>query len=133
MKVLIVEDDAISRSFLYELLNPYGECHAVSNGFEALKLFEEAFINEVPFDLICLDLMMIGMDGNEVLKKVRVFEEEHKNEKYIPCKIIITTAIEDPAKVIDTFENKADAYIVKPIELENLQVHLKHLKLVNHI
>lgn len=63
MKILIVEDDYASRRFLNKLLSDYGECDITVNGKEAVDAFMLSCLDEAPYQLICLDIMMPELDG----------------------------------------------------------------------
>ena len=76
MRVLVVEDDFISRRLLCRYLEPHGECDVAVNGNEALSAFKQALSSGQYYDLICLDIMMPGMDGQETLKRMRILERE---------------------------------------------------------
>ena len=65
MKTLIVEDDFTSRLLLQEILKRFGEIHIAVNGKEAVAAVRSAMDAGVPYDLICLDMMMPEMDGRE--------------------------------------------------------------------
>ncbi len=58
MKILIAEDDLVSRSFLSRFLEKYGDCDLVVDGLEALDAFLMALKEKDPYRLICLDIMM---------------------------------------------------------------------------
>jgi two-component system chemotaxis response regulator CheY len=77
MKTLIVEDDFTSRLLIQKILTPFGECHLATNGEEAVQAFMNSKTqNTPPYDLICLDIMMPGMDGQTALGKIREIEKE---------------------------------------------------------
>ena len=76
MRSLVVEDDFTSRFLLQTILSTYGECHGAVNGREALEAYKASKEKGEPFDLICLDIMMPEMDGQEVLKEIRDIEKE---------------------------------------------------------
>lgn len=98
MKVLIVEDDFVSRRLMQGILSPYGICHVAVNGREAVEAFKIA-INELdPYQLICLDIMMPEMDGHEALREIRRFEEEEGITSRV--KVIMTTALNDPQTIM---------------------------------
>ena len=58
MRILIAEDDRISRTFMKEFMKEYGKCDVAVDGMEALDLFMDAVKKEDPYRLICLDIMM---------------------------------------------------------------------------
>ena len=74
MKTLVVEDDLVSRQLLQTILSRYGECNVAVNGKEALSAFSLAWKALQPYDLICLDVMMPEMDGQETLRQIRKIE-----------------------------------------------------------
>jgi two-component system chemotaxis response regulator CheY len=75
MKILVVDDDPVSRKMLQKIMSSFGECEEVENGKAAIKSFEQAWANFTPsFDLITLDIRMPEMDGTEVLNRIRELE-----------------------------------------------------------
>ena len=116
MHILVVEDDFISRRLLCRYLEPFGECDVAINGTEAVDAVHAALHAGDTYDLICLDIMMPGMGGQEALAKIRVLELEHDMPVGQGAKVIMTTALEDHANIRQAFSSSADGYIVKPIE-----------------
>ena len=92
MKILIVEDDFISRKLMQKFLDPYGETDVAVNGEEALDAFQMAWKEDSPYDLICLDIMMPQKDGQEVLRTIRAIETGKGLEGEKSAKILMTTA-----------------------------------------
>jgi two-component system chemotaxis response regulator CheY len=129
MKTLIVEDDFTSRLFLQTLLSRYGECHIAVDGVEAVEAFRMAAGNGSPYDLICMDIMMPNMDGQEALGKVRAFEEAHGIAPPHGVKIVMTTAVKEIKEVFRSFEALCDDYLVKPIDTAELLGKLRSLGL----
>jgi two-component system chemotaxis response regulator CheY len=74
IRVLIVEDDFVSRRILKEILSPYGACDVAINGEEAVKAFNLGWIEKKPYDLIFMDIMMPEVDGHEAMKRIRDME-----------------------------------------------------------
>ena len=74
MKILIAEDEFVSRTKLEKILSSYGECHVTVDGSEALLAFKAALETNEPYDLICLDILMPKMDGHEALQEIRKME-----------------------------------------------------------
>ena len=99
-----VDDDSTIREIeVYTLEQTGFEARGFSDGISVL----EALKTELP-DLIVLDIMMPGMDGLEVLRKLRA-EEEYKN---IP--VIMATAKGTEMDKIGGLNSGADDYLVKP-------------------
>ena len=131
MKCLIVEDDFISRRILKELLSTYCECDIAVNGEEAVTSFRLAHESKKPYELICMDIMMPGVDGNEALKHIRQLEKEMGVPPEIEVKVIMTTAMDDPKTVIDSYyRGGATSYLVKPISKQKLLRELRSFGLI---
>jgi two-component system chemotaxis response regulator CheY len=132
MRILVVEDDFISRRLLCRYLEPYGECDVAVNGNEAVGAFKLLLLAGQHYDLICLDIMMPGMDGQETLKRIRTLEKEHAVAPDDVVKIIMTTALEDHDSVMAAFSNACDGYVVKPIEKRKFIETLQEIGLQLH-
>jgi two-component system chemotaxis response regulator CheY len=131
MKCLIVEDDFISRRILKELLSSYCECDIAVNGEEAVTSFLMAHESKRPYELICMDIMMPDVDGNEALKRIRRIEKDMGVLPGFEVKVIMTTAMDDPKTVINSFyKGGATSYLVKPISKQKLISELRALGLV---
>lgn len=120
MKSLIVDDDFFSRRILQTILSTYGECHVAVDGKEALFAFEQAIAEEAPYNLICLDIMMPEMDGQEVLKNIRKIEEKKNMFGNDSVKIIMTTALDDNENIKKAFREQCESYLIKPISKSKL-------------
>ncbi len=131
MKTLIVEDDFSSRLLLQGILQPYGECHIAVNGREAVSAFELALGGESPYDLVCLDIMMPEMDGQETLRRIRKLEEDKGILMTDGVRVIMTTALDDKKNIMTAFRDQCDAYLVKPIDTRKLIEHLKSMQLID--
>ncbi len=131
MKTLIVEDDFTSRLFMQTFLSRYGECHIAVNGKEAVEAFRIAIDHGLPYDLICMDIMMPEMDGQEAVKQVRALEETRGVLSNHGVKIVMTTAVTDLKEVMQSFRELCDGYLFKPIDTAKLMSELKSFQLVN--
>ena len=120
MKTLIVEDDFTSRLYLKELLKGYGPCHIVTNGKEAVEAVQIALDADEPYDLICLDIMMPVMDGQEALRLIRQLEEAKQIISTNGAKILMTSGLDDPHNVIAAYHSLCDGYLTKPIHRAKL-------------
>lgn len=130
MKILVVEDDFISRRLMQKFLVSYGDCDIAVNGREALMAFDMAWQEGKPYDLITLDIMMPEMDGQRALAEIRSAEEKKGISGPDGVKVIMTTALSDPENVMTAFKSQCEAYLIKPIARENLITILNALDLV---
>lgn len=131
MKIMIADDDFVCRMLLQKLLSPLGECVTVINGLEAINAFRVALSEKAPFDLLCLDIMMPEMDGQDALKAIRRIEHEYGVPYDKETKILMTTALGDPRNVIEAYnKGGATTYIVKPITKQGLMDKLKEMQLL---
>ncbi len=120
MKILIAEDDLVSRKFLSKVLSKYGECDMVVDGLEAIDAYMMSMREEEAYDLICLDIMMPKVDGVKVLKTIRDLELQKGISPEDRVKIIMTTALGETQVVQTSFEYGCDAYASKPIDIAKL-------------
>lgn len=132
MKTLIVEDDFLTRSLLSTMLSEHGICHVAVNGKEALGCLRSAFDENEPYDLVCLDILMPVMDGQETLLKLRLMEKQYSLQPGYVTRVIMITAIDDDKNVKKAFQQgQCEAYLTKPLERKKLMNHLKDLGLVS--
>jgi len=120
VKTLVVEDDFSSRLLLQEFLKPFGAVHIAVNGKEAVAAVRAAATAHDPYNLICLDITMPEMDGQEALKQIRGFEESCGIQSSQGSKIFMITAVDDIKNVFEGFRGLCDAYIVKPLDRAKL-------------
>lgn len=113
-RVLVIEDDkGIADAIVYALKREGLSAEAVYNGEEALKRFD--LFNP---EAIILDVMLPGIDGYEVLKRLQ-------DKK--PVGIIMLTAKEDIVNKVLGLELGADDYITKPFDMRELLARLRSL------
>ncbi|MBA2443635.1 MAG: Flp pilus assembly complex ATPase component TadA [Rubrobacter sp.] len=116
MKVLIAEDDAISRKITRRTVEKIGhECLAASDGKEALEIFE----NDPSIQVIVSDWMMPVMDGPELCRKVR----EVTREGY--TFFVFLTALDSKEHLLQGMQAGADEYLTKPLDGEQLRSRLE--------
>jgi len=115
MKILIVDDDKVCQKIMDVTLRQYGECSIANDGIQAIKAVEQSYTQSSPFDIICLDVMMPGMDGHQVLSKIRDIEEQHGILLGHGSKIIMATALSGKDSIMESFRSSCDGYIVKPV------------------
>jgi two-component system chemotaxis response regulator CheY len=114
MRILIVDDDFISRKLLTRELRKLGPCDHASNGEAGLRAYKTALEKGAPYELILLDIVMPGMDGGELLRKIRADEISRVAAGERRCIIAMATTQADKDTVVQAFRDAADGYIIKP-------------------
>ena len=113
--VLIVEDDEFNRDLLQRRIKQSGfNTACASNGKEALEVLE----NE-KFDLLLLDLMMPGIDGIEVLKRLKA------DAKHARIPVIMVSALDDSESIATCMRYGATDYITKPFNAVLLRARIE--------
>lgn len=107
-KILIVDDEAIQRDIVRDILEDQGyDVAAVSNGVEALT-----YIRTSPVDVVLSDLRMPGMDGVELLQQIKTFDSE--------IVVVVITAYGSLESAVDAVKKGAYDYLAKPLGKEQL-------------
>ena len=116
MKILVAEDDALSRVMLERTLQRAGyEVTSVSNGVHAL----EELATQNPPRLALLDWIMPPKDGVEVCREVR----DRKDRAY--TYLILLSSRESKQEIVQGLESGADDYLTKPYDAEELKARLR--------
>ena len=122
-KILVADDDNISRRLLQKTLERWGyEVVVVKNGKEAWEKFQSDH-----FSLIITDWMMPVMDGLELVRRIREFPRED----YVY--IIMLTAKSMKEDVVIGMEAGADDFLVKPFNQDELRVRLRAGERIVHL
>lgn len=108
-KILIVDDAAFMRMMLKDILTKSGfeVCGEADNGDEAIQQYK----NLKP-DLVTLDITMPQKDGLEALKEIRNIDKD--------AKIIMCSAMGQQGMVLESIQNGAIDFIVKPFKAERV-------------
>ena len=130
MKILLAEDDFVTRKFMTGFLSKYGECDVTVDGMEAVDAFMMALEDDEPYDLVCLDIMMPVMDGYQALMGIRNLEKERNIPKEKAAKVIMTTALNAEKNVKMAFELGCTVYSGKPIDQDRFEQALKKFGLI---
>ena len=134
LRILIVEDEFLSRNVLLNILSKYGDCEIAIDGLEAIEAYlqsiEENTFN--PYDLIFMDIRMPTTDGMKASQKIRKIEKERGlMGTRLETKIIMTSVPDDVKTVIKSYyQCEADYYLIKPIKAKVIENQLKNLKLI---
>ena len=115
MRILLIEDDEkVARAVSTGLEAEHFAVDRASNGLEGLDTARLG-----PYDLIILDLMLPGLNGTELLKRLRQVNSD------VP--VLILTARDAVSEKIANFEAGADDYVTKPFAFAELVVRVKAL------
>lgn len=126
-RILIVDDEPSTRRTLQLMLGAVGSCDAHQDGGEAVQAVERALMERRPYDLICLDIQMNRMDGQEALQKIRKAEANHGLAYGRGARVVMTTSMADTRNVMSAFHGMCDAYLVKPVTRQRLFDALREL------
>jgi two-component system, chemotaxis family, chemotaxis protein CheY len=125
MRILIVDDENVSRKKMEIILRPYGSIKNVDSGIAAVLAFRIALQEELPFNLICLDISMPEMSGDETLRQIRAIEKEHGVTEWKRALIIMVTGVADRDTVKFCFSDGCNHFIVKPFVRETFVAKLR--------
>jgi sigma-B regulation protein RsbU (phosphoserine phosphatase) len=114
VKILIAEDDPVSRCFLEVTLAKWGyEVLTACDGNQAWKVLQDD-----PPSIAILDWMMPGVDGTEVCRRLRAIQTQ------TPAYVIMLTAKTDKKDVIQGLDAGADDYLTKPFDRQELRARI---------
>ncbi len=116
MKILIAEDDLVSRTMLSRLLTSWGrEVVVTSDGGSAWDILQR---DDAP-KVAILDWMMPDLDGVEVCRRVRGLTRPE------PTYVILLTAKDRTEDLVEGLDSGANDYLVKPFDRLELQARLR--------
>ncbi len=127
MNIMIVEDDYASSLLLKKYLEKFGDVSTAENGKLALEMFVDAYKNEHPFDLVCLDIMLPLMNGQEVLVAMRDEENRRHIQGLDKAKIVMVSALNEAKQIMLSFKEQCDGYLTKPVFYDKLMTELEKL------
>lgn len=113
MKILVIEDNTDIAANIVDYFEDKG--HIVDYAADGITGLHFAVTND--FDVIILDLMLPGMDGLEICKKLR-----KETDKTTP--VLMLTARDTLEQKLQGFESGADDYMVKPFALQELEARI---------
>lgn len=112
-KILIVDDQFGIRILLNEVLQKEGyDTFQAANGVQALEI-----VKENSPDLVLLDMKIPGMDGIEILKRMKVIDED--------IRVIIMTAYGELDMIQQAMDLGALTHFAKPFDIDDIRVAVK--------
>lgn len=121
-KVLIVDDEQLNIELIEAMLSPQYDVIAAYNGKEALKK-----VNQVHPDIVLLDILMPGISGYEVCRRLK----ENKETSIIP--VVMITALKEKEEKIKAIEVGADDFLTKPVDKTEVVARVKSLIRVKYL
>jgi two-component system, OmpR family, response regulator len=113
MQILVVEDERRMADLLEKTLQEEGHQVIVArNGREGFEIARDS-----PFDVIVLDLMLPGLDGLAIARKLRACRNQ--------TPVLMLTARDAPADIVRGLDSGADDYLTKPFSIDILLARLR--------
>ncbi len=130
MKILIVDDDQVSRLKLGAILKLYGRFKEAAGGEEAYDMIRKGYDSGDPFQLCTLDIDMPGWDGQKTLKEIRAMETDLGIAKKERIPVLMITIKGDQKNIMDAFFSGSEWYLQKPVTPEKLKKSLTKMALL---
>ncbi len=132
MKILVVDDNLVNQKLMVTMLSEHGVCDVAADGRKAIEMFDKALREKDGYDLICLDIMIPEMDGQEVLSRIRDAEEKMGIKAVERSKVMMVSSLDDSVNIMEAFtKGHCDAYIIKPVHKDKLNYHLQEIGMIS--
>ena len=119
--ILIVDDDPTARETTVAMLEGFGyQIEQAKDGLQALQI-----LDHIQPDLILLDVMMPGMTGFELCRRIR------STPKLAEVPILMVTALDDRASLLQGIESGADDFLTKPADRHELAARVRTITRLN--
>lgn len=120
MRILVVDDEMISRMKMEALMQTFGACTAADSGNVAIYEYKKALTQGTPFQIVMLDIDMPDMRGTQVLKNIRKLEATASHRAVV----VMVTAQLTQDQVVSCIQEGCDDYIAKPFNIEVIRSKL---------
>ncbi|MCG3680311.1 response regulator [Aliarcobacter butzleri] len=125
-KILVVDDQEISRIILKDMLKNFGYITLeAKDGIEAIEMVKKADLDNEPFDFILMDWNMPRLNGKEAIKKIYELYENKKIQKTIPSILMVSAYSKEDINLDDI---TIDSFLSKPITNSTLFDALSRIK-----
>jgi HD-like signal output (HDOD) protein/CheY-like chemotaxis protein len=121
MRILVVDDEMVSRTKMETLMHTFGECKTAVDGFQAIAMYTSAYTDGTPYHLVMLDIEMPDMKGTEVLHHIRDVESQGTHRAVV----LMVTAQAAKELVLTSIQSGCDDYITKPFNINIIRNKLK--------
>ncbi len=129
MRILVVDDELVSRKKMIKIVSDFGQTEGVKNGKAAISAIKTALEDWKLYNLITLDISMPDISGTEVLSVIREMEDERGLEAEEKAKILMVTSHSD-IETVKACVGKCDGYVIKPFNKEVMVEKLKKIELL---
>lgn len=127
MKVLIADDDQVTRRLVRAVLEHNSEVQEAADGGEVIAAVSQAWDEGSPFNCMILDIGMPICDGLDALIAIRNMEDERGVKPENRMHIVMLTGSSAPGDLYDSHMLDSEAYLMKPIDRDRLIRTLKHV------
>ena len=115
LRVLVVDDSAVSRAYLRSLLVTWRvDCEVVTSGAEALERLQQAVQEAQPFEMVILDRLMPEMDGLELARKIT------NDPALAEARLVMVTRYGGPVAADEALRSGISGYLNKPVSQSQL-------------
>jgi two-component system sensor histidine kinase/response regulator len=126
-RALIVDDNLVDRRVLMRLLAAHATVDCAANAAEAVTAIDAARLAGRPYALISLDIDLVTISGHLVLRHIRASETAGSGAA---ARVLMVSAHDEIAHVMQSFENLADGYLHKPVTAATLHGKLQEFGLM---
>ena len=120
-RILSVDDDPVNQKVVQAMLKNKGfEVSTAADGERALEMIKDMHTSDTLPDAILLDVMMPGLSGFDVVREVRSLYPQWK------APVLLVSASGQKEQIKEGMDSGADAYLTKPLKIEELPKTIKH-------
>jgi two-component system chemotaxis response regulator CheY len=119
MRMLVVDDELVSRKKMAKIITEFGQVDSVKNGKAAISAVRTALEDWNLYHFITLDVSMPDISGVQVLSDIRALETERGLDEEEKAKIVMVTSHSD-IETVKACVGKCDGYVIKPFNRQAL-------------